>query len=118
MFKLSNLASACKLFKAKLPSKLVGEFNKSPNESEDEIVDKIGLSSTFNEHKRAKFKSNICDSTIGDNIGGGNTRSVKKLVLGVGGEIGPTATFIPCSVSIWPKYFYKCKLEKFVLPLK
>lgn len=100
MFILSSLASACKLFKAKLPSKLVGVFSKSPRESGDDIVDNIGLSSTFNEHKRAKFKSNICDSTIGVNIGGGNTRSVKKLVLGVGGEIGPTAAFKACSVSI------------------
>jgi len=100
VFKLSSLASACKLFRAKLPSKLVGAFNKSPNESGDDIVDKIGLSSTFNEHKRAKFRSNICESTIGDNMGEGNTRSFKKLVLGVGGEIGATATFIPCSVSI------------------
>jgi len=100
MFILSNLARACKLFKAKLPSKLVGVFNKSPNESGGDIVGKIGLSSTFNEHKRAKFKSNICDSVTDVNIGDGNVRSVKKLVLGVGGEIGPMAAFIPCSVSI------------------
>lgn len=106
MFILSSLARACKLFKAKLPSKLVGVFNKSPKESGDAIVGKIGLSSTFNEHKRAKFKSNICDSAIGVNIDDGNERSVKKLVLGVGGDIGPTAALIPCSVSIWPKYFY------------
>lgn len=102
---LSSLASACKLFKAKLPSKLVGVFNKSPRESGEGIVDRIWLSSTFNEHKRAKFKSNICESPIGVNIGDGNVRSVKKLVLGVGGEIGPTAAFISCSVSIWPKCF-------------
>jgi len=100
MFILSSLASACKLFKAKLPSKLVGVFNKSPKESGDDIFVSIELSSTFNEHKRAKFKSNICDSAIGVNIGDGNARSVKKLVLGVGGEIGPTAALIFCSVSI------------------
>lgn len=100
MFILSSLASACKLFKAKLPSKLVGEFNKSPRESGDDIVCSTELSSTFNEHKRARFKSNICDSAIGVNIGDRNTRSVKKLVLGVGGEIGPTAALIFCSVSI------------------
>lgn len=106
MFKLSSLASACKLSKAKLPSKLLGVFNRSHKESGDiGIVGKIGLSS-FNEHKRAMFKSNICESTIGGNIGGGNARLVRQLVLGVGGEIGPTAAFIPCSVSICPKYFY------------
>lgn len=100
MFILSSLASACKLFRAKLPSKLVDVFSKSPKESDDGIVGSIELFSTFNEHKRAKFKSNICDSTVGVNNGDGNARSVKKLVLGVGGDIGPTAAFIPCSVSI------------------
>lgn len=99
MFILSSLASACKLFKAKLPSKL-GVFNKSLKLSGDDIVGRIELSSTFNEHKRAKFKSNICDSAIGVNIGDENARSVKKLVLGVGGEMGPTAAFMSCSVSI------------------
>lgn len=69
MFILSSLASACKLFKAKLLSKLVGVFNKSLKESEDGNVGNIELSSTFNEHKRTKFKSNICDSAIGVIIG-------------------------------------------------
>lgn len=101
MFILSNLARACKLLKAKLPSKLVvGDCNKSPKDSGDDIVGNIELSSTFNEHKRARFKSNICDSFTDVIIGIVNGRSVKKLVLGVGGEIGPTAAFIPCLVSI------------------